>query len=219
MAFTVPTLAGALGANDINAYLSSLSGLVAGQTALIDKEAVKLLSIPASTTYPVPLQRGVEGTAVSAHALGAQVKVGAASTPLQVGDFNQPSAGASSMAVLPGSYSRDFASYSASGAITLPKIGADMVAMLNGTSVLTMTLANPPAGSDGSRLVIIANGKAAHTVTYAAGLGNGGGTMDVATFSAASQMGCELMACGGFWVLIGNGIASAGTQVGGPTWA
>jgi hypothetical protein len=53
-------------------------------------------------------------------------------------------------------------------------------------------------------LYIVANGKAAHTMTYTAGVGNGGGTMDVGTFNATEATGCVLMAVNGFWVLMGE---------------
>jgi hypothetical protein len=94
-----------------------------------------------------------------------------------------------------------------------------MVAILNGTGVLAMTLANPTKDMDGCQLTIVANGKAAHTITYTAGVGNGGGTMDVGTFNATEATGCVLMAVNGFWVLIANGIGSSGTQVAGVVWA
>ena len=35
----------------------------------------------------------------------------------------------------------------------------------------------------------------------------------------AALPGCELVAVNGFWVLIANGIGSAGTQVAGVVWA
>jgi hypothetical protein len=82
-----------------------------------------------------------------------------------------------------------------------------------------MTLANPTKDMDGSMLYIVANGKAAHTVTYSAGVGNGGGTMDVGTYNATEATGCALMAVNGFWVLWANGIGSSGTQVAGVVWA
>ena len=98
----------------------------------------------------------------------------------------------------------------AAGAIALPRIGADMVAILNGTVALAMTLANPSVAQDGSKLIIAGNGKAAHTVTYAAGLGNVGGTADVLTFAAAQAQAIELLAVGGFWVGLGMNTAVAG---------
>jgi len=82
-----------------------------------------------------------------------------------------------------------------------------------------MTLANPSVLNDGDLLIIISNGKGAHTVTYTAGVGNGGATMDVGTYNTTEATGCILIAANGFWVLIGNGIGSSGTQVAGVVWA
>jgi hypothetical protein len=77
-----------------------------------------------------------------------------------------------------------------------------MVAFLNGTSVLAMTVADPPTALDGSFLWIIGNGVAAHTVTFASGLSNTGasGSYDVITFNAsgAAAIG-PFMAVNGFW--------------------
>jgi hypothetical protein len=131
-------------------------------------------------------------------------------------DWQQAGAGAASLAPIPNVFWQR-QSYSAAGAITLPTPGTNMVAVLNGTSVLAMTLANPSTAQDGDLLLIVANGKAAHTVTYTAGLGNGGAAFDVGTFSATLAMASLLVACGGFWVSVGP--TSATAMAGSPTWA
>lgn len=210
MAFTLTTLNGAVNAGDPQVYLTALTGLSSGMLAAIDKEIVKLGILPAAATSPVPVMRGQEGTAAAAHPTGAQVKAGLTPTNLQTGDWQAPSAGSPSMALYGGAFNRDMASYSAAGAIALPRPGSDMVAILNGTTLLAMTIANPPVGTDGSKLIIAGNGKAAHTVTYAAGLGNVGGTADVITFSAAQAQAIELLSVGGFWVGLGMNTAVAG---------
>ena len=129
-----------------------------------------------------------------------------------IGDWQTASPGAPSLAAIPAAFTRDIVSYSAAGAITLPRIGGDMVAILNGTALLAMTLAQPSVAQDGSRLLILGNGKAAHTVTLpaASGLGNVGATADVITFAAAQAQGIEVVACGGFWVTAGMNTAVAG---------
>jgi hypothetical protein len=103
--------------------------------------------------------------------------------------------------------------YAASGAIALPKIGCDMVAVLNGTTILAMTVASPTVGCDGSRLTIVGTGKAAHGITIATGLGGVGGTADVITFKADQTMGIDLMAVGTAWVIL-SGVAGAATLAG-----
>lgn len=217
MAFTLTTTAGAVALNDTTVLLTSITGVTAGALIGIDNEVMKVQAqgVPTSATVPVPVQRGVEGTAVAAHPLGAQVRIGATASSLVAADWTQPQAGAASIAAVPAQYYRDRISYSAAGAITLPRIGGDMVAILNGTTILAMTLANPSSEQDGSRLTIIGNGKAAHTVAFASSMGNNGtaANADVLTFFATAQQGIDLMACGGFWCSTGV-VAGAATLAG-----
>jgi len=98
-------------------------------------------------------------------------------------------------------------SYGAAGAIT-PNGG---IHFLNGTSALAMTLAVPTTLQDGEELIIIGNGKAAHTVTFATAMGDGGANLDVATFAAGGQLCMRLFAANGIWVW-GGGAVLAGTQ-------
>ena len=210
MAFTLATLSQAMGVNDTTVLLSSLTGVIPGALIGIDKEILKVGAVPSAATIPVPVMRGQEGSYNQAHPIGAQAKIAGPSTAGSVPDWGLPSPGGPSWAANPAAYTRDQQSYSAAGAIALPRIGADMVAILNGTVALAMTLANPSVAQDGSKLIIAGNGKAAHTVTYAAGLGNVGGTADVLTFAAAQAQAIELLAVGGFWVGLGMNTAVAG---------
>ena len=214
MAFTLTTLSGPVGINDTTISVAAITGISVGSLIGIDNEVMKVVSpIPSAATGPVNVLRGQEGTAQVAHVSGAQVRIGATQTNLAAADWTQPLAGAASPAAVPAQYYRDRISYSAAGAITLPRIGGDMVAVLNGTTILAMTLANPSTEQDGSLLFVVGNGKAAHTVTYAAGLGNVGATADVITFKADQAQGVALMAVGGFWVQIGL-VAGAATIAG-----
>lgn len=199
MAFTLTTTSAAVGANDTTVLLTAITGLAVGSLIGIDNEILKVVSpLPSAATVPVSVLRGQEGTAQVAHVSGAQVRIGATQTNLVTADWTQSAPGGP-VALYP-LFPRQFASYSAAGAITLPNIGADMVAVLNGTVALAMTIANPVTEQDGSRLTVVGNGKAAHTVTYAAGLGNVGATADVITFKADQSQAIDLIACGGFWV-------------------
>lgn len=216
MAFTLTTLSAAVGINDTTVLLASLTGLSAGNLIGIDGEILKVLSVPSAATVPVPVLRGQEGSAQATHQLSAQVKIGATASNLTPGDWTQAAPGAPSLAVLPGAFPREIRSYSAAGAITLPRIGADMVAIINGAVALAMTLANPSTAQDGSRLTVCGNGKAAHTLTYSAGLGNVGGTADVITFKADQSQSVDLIACGGFWTntnIVGGAATVAGAGV------
>lgn len=210
MALATTTLSSAVAVDDNSIVVVSATSIAAGRLVRIDDEFMQVGQgyVTASTT--VPVLRGQQGSAVVTHAASANVTHGLGS------DFSAPPSGISVASVVPASRARRIASYSAAGAITLPSSGEDVIAVINGTSALAMTLANPTKDVDGALLIVIANGKAAHTVTYTAGLGNGGTSFDVGTFSATLAGGCILMACNGFWVLIGNGIATATGATGAP---
>lgn len=213
MALTTTTLSAAVGVNDTTILLASVTGLAVGSILEIDGEIMKVASpVSTATTVPQSVLRGQDGTYNQAHASGAQVKLGSGQTALVASDFPQPMPG-SGPAAIPAAPGRERLSYSAAGAITLPRVGCDMYAELNGTSVLAMTLANPSAAASGSLLIIAGNGKAAHTVTYSAGLGNVGATADVITFKADQAQAIVLVSVGGFWVQVGM-VAGAATIAG-----
>lgn len=202
MAITLTTLSGAVVVDQNTISVASATGFAANSLVFVDQEAMKVASSYVSGTS-IPVLRGLDGTATQVHPTGAQVKVGLPT------DFLGPAPQEVTSTPI-GGPATVRQSYTAAGAITLPTPGNNMVAVLNGTSVLAMTLANPTTDMDGCRLVIIGNGKAAHTVTYTAGLGNVGSTADVITFSATQAQGIEVMACGGFWCGLGMNTAVAG---------
>lgn len=217
MAFTTTTLNGAITRDDQAAVLTSISGLVVGDWARIDQEIVRIVSIGASASVPVGLRRGLAGTAAAAHVSGANFVAGKGARADGTTDWGQAGEGAASVAGLPTVRTRQIASYGAAGAIAVPDPGIDGVAIINGTGALAMTLAQPSKAKDGDFMLVVANGKAAHTVTVTGGLGDGGTSFDVGTFSASLQMSALLVACNGFWVSIGP--TSATAMAGSPTWA
>jgi hypothetical protein len=210
MALTTTTLSSAVAQSDISIVVASATGFAAGNLVLIDGEQMQVAKNYVSGTT-IPVQRGLDGTVQTTHKATANVNTFLAS--------DQPGPSGQTYTQWPTVRSRRALSYSAAGAITLPIPGEDMVAIINGTGALAMTLAAPTKDMDGCILYIIANGKAAHTVTITAGVGAGGATMDVGTYNATEQTGCALMAMNGAWVLWANGIGSSGTQVAGVVWA
>lgn len=211
MALTTTTLSSAVAQSDVSIVVASATGFAAGNLVLIDGEQMQVAKNYVSGTT-IPVQRGIDGTVQTTHKVSANVVTFLAS--------DQAGASPQTYTQWPNVRARRTLSYSTTAtAITLPNPGEDMVAILNGTGVLALTLANPTKDMDGCMLYIVANGKAAHTVTYSAGVGNGGGTMDVGTFNATEATGSALMAVNGFWVLWANGIGSSGTQVAGVVWA
>jgi len=210
MALTTTTLSSACAQSDTSIVVTSATSFVAGMFVKVDEEIMQIAKNYSSGTT-VPVQRGLDGSTQRAHPVSTNVTIFLASdeqpAPQQVVQFPT------------GAKSRRALYYSAAGAITLPNPGEDMLAVINGTSGLAMTLAAPTKDLDGSILYVVANGKAAHTVTITAGIGAGGSSMDVGTYNTTEQTGCALMAVNGAWVLWANGIGSSGTQVAGVVWA
>lgn len=211
MAFTATTLSGAVALSDTTVVIASITGLVAGNYMKIDNEMMLCTAVPTAATLPVSVRRGYSGTAQVAHASSAQVIFGSGPTNLTLGDWPQAQAGSFGGSSQQYVKTRYITNYTAAGAITLPSVGTDAMAILDGTSVLAMTLANPLLGADGDILYVVGNGKAAHTVTYTAGLGNKGAGATVGTFSTTQAQALILIAANGFWV--GPGIVSGAATI------
>lgn len=208
MALTTTTLSSAVTSTATSIVVTSATGFAAGNLILVDLEWMQVAKSYVSGTT-IPVLRGQDGSVQVAHVASANVTTGLTT------DFNGPAP----MQVVsePQALTKQVQSYSASGAISFSGNCDWTTAILNGTSALSMTLANPTKDMDGQYLHIVANGKAAHTVTYTAGLGNGGASYDVGTFSASLAMSSLLVACNGFWVSVGPTGATA--MVGSPAWA
>ena len=209
MALANTTLSAAVAITDNVIVVASATSLTAGRIIKIDGEYLKINQAYTSGTT-VGVTRGQEGSVTAAHQSGANVMTALAS------DLAAAPASVNESVLNAGQMSVTTTSYSAAGAIAFG-LSQWTVAIINGTAALAMTIANPTKDQDGCYLHIVANGKAAHTVTYTAGLGNGGASFDVGTFSATLAMSSLLVACNGFWVSVGPTTATA---IGGsPTWA
>lgn len=192
MALTTTTLSGAATALDNTLSLTSATSLVAGMLWKIDDEEGQVTQTYASGTV-IPVLRGKNGSAQVAHPSGANFVFGTAA------DFASPNSTVITAYALSGRR-RKILSYSASGAIDLPLAGEDIVAILNGTSVLAMTVAAPTKDQDGSLLYVAANGVAAHTVTFTGGLSGASTNYDVITINATAPVTLgPFMAVNGLW--------------------
>jgi len=201
MALTRTTLSGGCSATDFEILVASIAGLSVGSSLKCDGEQMRVQAIGSSAAIPVKVLRGVGGTAVVAHPASAGVVFG------DPADFlYKPQSGGKG---------RDVVSYSASGALTLPVAGRDVVAILNGTGALAMTLADPSKENDGDMLFIASNGKAAHTVTTTTGYGDGGASYVKFTFAAGARNVLNLVAINERWVtsLIGGTATAITTTV------
>jgi hypothetical protein len=207
MALTTTTLSSAVAIADNSIVVASATGFAAGSLVRVDSEWMQVAKSYISGTT-IPVARGLDGSATQTHKASANATVGLAS------DFQAPPA--QDVTTIPLKPALPIVSYSASGAIA--NVGG--IHVLNGTSTLTMTMTSPTKDQDGTILILVANGKAAHTVTYTTvGFGNGSTSFDVATFSTSLQGGCILMAMNGIWVVIGNGILGATAATGAPLFA
>lgn len=196
MAFTATTLSVACAATDTVLNVASATGFAANQYVKVDEEFCQVAASYTSGTQ-IPVRRGINGTKVVAHPISANVITDAISSTA-TSDWGNPSASVVTAYPLAGRR-RVVTSYSASGAITLPASGEDVVAILNGTSALAMTIAVPTKDQDGAILYIAGNGAAAHTVTFTGGLSGAGTSYDVITVNATAPVVLMAMAINGLW--------------------
>lgn len=209
MALVNTTLGAAVAVTDNVIVVASATSLTAGRLIRVDGEWMQIGQSYAGGVN-VNVTRGQQGSVTAAHQSGANVMTALAS------DLAQAPSQVNEGVLYPGQMSVSTTSYSAAGAIAFG-LSQWTIAIINGTSALAMTLAVPTKDQDGCYLHIVANGKAAHTVTATSGLGNGGANFDVGTFSGTLAMSSLLVACNGFWVSVGPTTATA---IGGsPTWA
>jgi hypothetical protein len=192
MSLVNTTLSAAITKNSSEIVVASATSLAAGRLVLIDDEFMEVTKSYVSASTTAPVLRGRLGTKAGAHAASAKVTHGLAS------DYDTPAA----QAVTVNQFQRvtRIVSYSASGAITLPDQGEDVIAVLNGTDALAMTIADPGRDIDGSSLTILAAGAAAHTLTFASGLGGASTSYDVLTLNGSGLAGTKVYAVGGYWI-------------------
>jgi len=209
MALTTTTLAAAFSLTDRQLTVSSATGFAAGSYVQIDSEFVRVGKTYTTGTI-IPLDgRGLNGTNAAAHVSGANATVGTGA------DFANPQPAVAVAYPLAGR-NRSITSYSASGAIALPAPGTDAIAVINGTSTLTMTVAQPTADMDGCLLIIVGNGKSASTVQFtpsSVGLGNAGSSYDVLTLQNAGLCCIPVVACNGFWLVLNTPITGTTTAL------
>jgi hypothetical protein len=190
MALADTTLSSAVTVTDNSIVVASATSFAAGRLVEIDGEKMQVTQDYVSGTT-IGVLRGRGGSVTAAHPASARVTHGAAA------DFTVAAPGTSSWTT--GLIPFTTTSYSAAGAVSF---GAAQwtTAIINGTSALAMTLANPDSSQDGIILCILGNGKAAHTVTYTAGLGDAGSGYDVGTFDGSGQCSMLLVAANSIWV-------------------
>jgi hypothetical protein len=190
LAETTLSTAVTIGAKEI--VVAAATSISAGRLLQVDGEMMQVSKayVPASTT--VPVLRGVLGSTQAAHVASARVSHGDAS------DFSAPTGSLAPFA--PAGRVRKVISYSAAATITPPKPGEDLTIVLNGTSVVALTIAVPTKDLDGCEILFLANGAAAHTLTFTGGLSGAGTGYTVITMNGTKPSGIRVVACNEVWI-------------------
>ena len=191
MALATTTLSVAVAQGDKQIVVASATSFSPGRLVRIDGEMMQVAQNYVSGTT-IPVLRGRDGTVQTAHVITAAVTHGLAS------DF-VTAAGAT--VTYPIVRPTRVVSITASSTLTLPNPGEDLRVILNGTSVITLTIPVPTRDLDGAQLVIISNGAAAHIPTFTSGLGGAGSSYDAITNNATGQFALVVYAAGGYWCI------------------
>jgi hypothetical protein len=208
MALANTTLAAAATSTDKQFTVASATNLAAGLYGDCDGETVQITKGYTTGSVTVPVLRGQDGTSQIAHPTGAQIQWYGLPTDL-------PATGAQLSVSSPMAGRGRYVSSVTTSAAWTPATGnQDELVIINGTSVVALTLTNPLRSQTGKVVTFAGNGKAAHTITYTTvGFGDIGATADVLTFHATMAQSIDMIAVGGFWLLKGQ-VAGAASVAG-----
>jgi hypothetical protein len=203
MALAETTLSSACTAGDKSILVASASSVAPGRLVQIGGELMQVAQNYTSGTT-VPVLRGRSGTAAEAHVASQRVVHGDAA------DWSQPVG-----AVAPFSaqaHVRRIMSYTGTTAATcdLPRVGEDLVVVMNGSAINTLTVPVPTKDLDGSTITFVNSAGAAHIITFTGGLSGAGSSYDVVTLNATGPVAFSVMACNEVWVAL-MAVPMAGT--------
>ena len=190
MALATTTLSSAVAVDDTSVVVASATSFDAGRLVLVDQEVMQVAQNYTSGTT-VDVLRGVNGSATVTHVVTSNVTHGDAT------DFS--TAAAQEIIGYQASRATVVSSITATGTLTLPKAGTDARVILNGTSVIALTIPVPTKDMDGVLLTIVGNGAAAHTLTFTGGLSGAGTSYDVVTTNSTAPIAFTAIACNGLW--------------------
>lgn len=201
MSLATTTLSVAVGLTDKQIVVASATSLAAGRYLLVDQEMMRVAQDYVSGTTANVL-RGQDGTVTAAHKITANVTHGFAI------DF--AAAAPQTSTTYPLQRAVQLVSVTATSTLALPSPGTDMRVVLNGTTIITLTIPVPTKDMDGTELTIVSNGAAAHVPTFTGGLGGSGAGYTAFTFNASKPVALKVIACNGVWVAL-TGPAWSGT--------
>ena len=205
MALTTTTNSAAIAQGDTSITVASATSMQAGMLIRINGEWMQIAKNYVSGTS-IPVYRGQDGSVQSAHAVTSNVTFGVASDFAATGNWP---GGVPDAVTAPVQPAFPIKAYGAAGALDLRQ----HIAIINGTAALAMTLASPTKDMDGQIMIVVSNGKAAHTVTLTAGFGANTTNSDVLTFHATQTQAVQYIAANGVWALVGQ-VAGAASVAG-----
>lgn len=204
MALTRTTLSSAYVVGDNQIVVASATGFAADKVVRIDQEwFVVQKNYLTGTTIPV--RGGQLGTKCAAHPATAGVVTGSVTD-----DFDPPGLGAKVNSAVAGRARYIESITTSPTTVTHTSAGSDHTIILNGTSVIALTIPIPTSDMDGDELTIISNGAAAHTLTFTGGLSGAGGNYDVITINATAPAAFNFVAANILW-MVKCGPAMGGT--------
>ena len=192
MALAETTLSSAVTAGATSIVVASATSVSAGRIIQIGGEMMKVTKAYSSGTT-VPVLRGQMGTSQVAHVASERVVHGdAADFAVTVGVFSPYS---------PSSRARRIVSYTGTTAATcaLPTPGEDLVVVMNGSAINTLTVPVPTKDLDGCTITFVNSAGAAHILTFTGGLGGAGSSYDVVTLNATGTCAMQVIACNEVW--------------------
>lgn len=203
MALAETTLSTAVTAGATSIVVASATSVAASRIVQIGGEIMKVTKAYSSGTT-VPVLRGQMGTAQVSHPASERVVHGDAA------DFTAPAGVFSPYAS--GQRARRIVSYTGTTAATceLPKAGEDLVVVMNGSAINTLTVPVPTKDLDGSTITFVNSAAAAHVITFTGGLSGASTSYDVVTLNASGQVAFQVIACNEVWVAM-MAVPMAGT--------
>ena len=195
MALVTTTLSSAKAVDDNSITVASATGFAADYIVRIDQEFYVVQKSYVSGTT-VSVRGGQLGSKGEAHVSGANVTVGTAA------DWDIPGTGVAVNNPIAGRGRKITSITADASTVSHPSAGTDHVVILNGTSVINLTVPVPTKDMDGDLLIIAGNGTAAHVITFTGGVGGEGSSYDVLTANASGPVATQLIACNGVWLAL-----------------
>jgi hypothetical protein len=194
MALAETTLGAACDASASSITVASATSIAVGRMLQIDDEIMMVAYGYVTASTSVPVRRGLQGSVQEAHVTSARIVHGDPS------DF--PSrAGAGNAVNYPlNGWTKRKTSVTATSTLTLPTGGTDLLVVLNGTSVITLTIPVPTKDLDGTEITFVGNGAAAHVLTFTGGLSGAGGGYTTITVNATKPIPVRVIACNEVWL-------------------